>query len=330
MVVNPQSHLSSHHQPLPAQYQTTDQGRASAEAYYNPNATSSSTAADMSPKLSLSSTISLNKSKYSMPRLGFGIYQSPADVCVKSCLTALRAGYRHIDSAQFYRNESEMGEAVRQSGIPRSHVFLTTKVLSAGGSPEKTYQKCLDSVKAIDPGEDGYVDLFLIHSPSPGSAKRKEMWQALEKLVEESKVRSIGVSNFGIGHINEMKEYAKIWPPQVNQIELHPWNQQREIVEYCRNNNIVIQAYCPLVRNNKAYEENLVGIAKKHDKATGQVLIRYCLQKDWVPLPKSDTPSRIEANADLYGFELDQDDMTTLDGLDQGPRGAIVQAVKND
>ena len=157
-----------------------------------------------------------------MPRLGFGIYQSPTDVCVNSCLTALRAGYRHIDSAQFYRNESEMGEAVRQSGIPRSEVFLTTKILSAGGSPEKTYQKCLDSVKAIDPNEGGYVDLFLIHSPSPGSAKRKEMWQALEKLVEGKKARSIGVSNFGIGHINEMKEYAKIWPPQVNQIEVRP------------------------------------------------------------------------------------------------------------
>ncbi|KAL8881753.1 MAG: hypothetical protein Q9192_007725 [Flavoplaca navasiana] len=127
-----------------------------------------------------------------------------------------------------------------------------------------------------------------------------------------------------------MKEYAKIWPPQVNQIELHPWNQQREIVDYCRANNIVVQAYCPLVRNNKAYEENLVAIAKKHDKTTGQVLIRYCLQKDWVPLPKSDTPSRIVANADLYGFELDGEDMGTLDSLDQGPRGAIVEAVKND
>ncbi|KAL8771478.1 MAG: hypothetical protein Q9209_003148 [Squamulea sp. 1 TL-2023] len=284
----------------------------------------------MAPKLSLSSTIPLTNSKYTMPRLGFGIYQSPTDVCVNSCLTALRAGYRHIDSAQFYRNESEMGEAVRQSGIPRSEVFLTTKILSAGGSLEKSYEKCLNSVKAIDPSPEGYVDLFLIHSPSAGSAKRKEMWQALEKLVDEKKVRSIGVSNFGIGHINEMKEYAKIWPPQVNQIELHPWNQQREIVDYCRTNNIVIQAYCPLVRNNKAYEENLVGISKKHGKTTGQVLIRYCLQKDWVPLPKSDTPSRIEANADVYGFELDEEDMKTLDSLDQGPKGAIVQAVRND
>lgn len=176
----------------------------------------------MSPssKLSLSSTIPIINSSFSMPRLGFGIYQSPRNVCVNSCLTALRAGYRHIDSAQFYRNESEMGEAVRLSGIQRSEVFLTTKILSSGGTPEKTYQKCLESVEKIDPSENGYVDLFLIHSPSSGSAGRKELWQALESLVEEKKVRSIGVSNFGIGHIEEMKRYAKIWPPQVNQIEV--------------------------------------------------------------------------------------------------------------
>ncbi|KAI4141058.1 MAG: hypothetical protein L6R39_005524 [Caloplaca ligustica] len=264
-----------------------------------------------------------------MPRLGFGIYQSPRDVCVKSCLTALRAGYRHIDSAQFYRNEWEMGEAVRQAGIPRSEVFLTTKILSAGGSVEKSYQKCLESVKTIDPTENGYVDLFLIHSPNSGAKNRKEMWQALERLVEEKRARSIGVSNFGIGHIEEMKEYAKIWPPQTNQIELHPWCQQREIVDYCKKHQIIIQAYCPLVRNMKAHDEVLVSIAKKHDKVTGQVLIRYCLQKGWVPLPKSDTPSRIEANADVFGFDLDDDDMRSLDSLDQGERGAIVQAVRN-
>lgn len=115
-----------------------------------------------------------------------------------------------------------MGEAVRQAGIPRSEVFLTTKILSAGGSLEKSYKKCLDSVKTIDPSEDGYVDLFLIHSPNSGSKNREEMWQALERLVEEKKAKSIGVSNYGIGHIEEMKEYAKIWPPQVNQIEVFP------------------------------------------------------------------------------------------------------------
>ena len=172
-----------------------------------------------SSKLAITDLLPLPNSSVKIPRLGFGIYQSPPNVCIKSCLTALNAGYRHIDSAQFYRNESEMGEAARQSGIPRNEIFLTTKILSAGGSPEKTYQKCLDSVQKVD-GEKGYVDLFLLHSPSGGSAAVKEMYQALEKLESEGKVKSIGVSNFGIGHIEAMKSYARIWPPHVNQIEV--------------------------------------------------------------------------------------------------------------
>ncbi|KAK5012522.1 hypothetical protein LTR60_004336 [Cryomyces antarcticus] len=155
------------------------------------------------------------------------------------------------------------------------------------------------------------------------------MWKALERAVDDGKVRAIGVSNYGKGHIEEMKEYAKIWPPAVNQIELHPWCQQREAVSYCQSQGIVVEAYCPLVRNQKADDKTLNSLAKKYNKSTGQVLIRYCLQKDWVPLPKSDTPSRIEANADVYDFEIDTADMKTLDGLDQGAKGAIVQAVTN-
>ena len=170
-------------------------------------------------KLALTDLLPLPNSSVKIPRLGFGIYQSPPNVCVNSCSTALKSGYRHIDSAQFYRNESEMGEAVRQSGIPRNEVFLTTKILSAGGSPDKTYQKCLDSVHKID-GKDGCVDLFLIHTPSGGPAAIKEMYQALERLESEGKARSIGVSNFGVGHIEGMKSYARIWPPHVNQIEV--------------------------------------------------------------------------------------------------------------
>lgn len=221
-----------------------------------------------------------------------------------------------------------MGEAARQSGIPRNEVFLTTKIMSAGGSAEKTYKKCLDSVHKID-GENGYVDLFLIHTPSGGPAAVKEMYQALEKLESEGKARSIGVSNFGIGHIEGMKSYARIWPPHVNQIELHPWNQQRTIVNYCNEHKIAIEAYCPLVRNLKAHDQTLLEMSKKHDKNTAQVLIRYSLQKGWVSLPKSDTPSRIEGNADVYAFSLTDEDMKTLDSLDQGAKGAIVQAVKN-
>ena len=171
------------------------------------------------PNLAFTDRLTLPNSTVQIPRLGFGIYQSPKDVCKQSCLSALKAGYRHIDSAQFYQNESEMGEAAQESGIPREQLFLTTKILSSGGSPEATYKKLLDSVKKID-GENGYVDLFLIHSPSGGPAIRKELWQALEKLESEGRARSIGVSNFGIGHIEGMKSWARIWPPPVNQIEV--------------------------------------------------------------------------------------------------------------
>ncbi|KAK5991461.1 putative oxidoreductase C2F3.05c [Cladobotryum mycophilum] len=263
-----------------------------------------------------------------MPQLGFGVYRSPTNVCVNSCLKALESGYRHIDTAQLYRNEKEVGLAIQQTDIPRKEIFITTKIMTAGGSVEKSYQKCLDSVQMLD-SENGYVDLFLVHTPNGGAAKRKEMWLALEKLYEEGRAKSIGVSNFGIKHINELKEFAKVWPPHVNQIELHPWMQQREIVEYCEKNDIIVQAYCPLVRNMKSADETLVGIAEKQSVTPSQVLIRYALQKRWVPLPKSDHPERIRANADVFGFNLEEEDMSALDALDQGPAGAIVQAVSN-
>ncbi|KAG5659988.1 hypothetical protein KAF25_003510 [Fusarium avenaceum] len=263
-----------------------------------------------------------------IPQLGFGVYLSPPETCVNSCLTALKAGYRHIDTAQYYGNEAEVGQAVQKSTVDRNDVFLTTKVLEAAGSVDLTYAKCVESIKKLDP-ESGHVDLFLIHSPNPGAAKRKEMWQALERLYEEGKAKSIGVSNFGIKHIDELKQFAKVWPPHVNQIELHPWNQQREAVEYCEKNNIVVEAYSPLVRNQKADDKALNSIANKHKVTPSKVLIRYCLQKNWVPLPKSDTPDRIRANADVFEFDLDDKDMKTLDDLDEGAAGAIVQAVDN-
>jgi len=283
----------------------------------------------MSSKLSLSSTLALSKSQFKIPQLGFGVYQSPAKTCVKSCLTALQAGYRHIDTAQYYANEEQVGEAIKQSGIAREDIYVTSKILTAGHDVDESYQKVLKSVELIDSRPDGYVDLFLVHSPNAGLAKRKNMWLALEKAKEEGKVRDIGVSNYGKQHIEEMKGFAKIWPPVVNQIELHPWCQQREAVYYCHSQSIVVEAYCPLVRNQKADDPTLNSIAKKYNRSAAQVLIRWSLQKGWVTLPKSDTPGRIEANADIYGFELDTGDMKTLDDLDKGAQGSIVQAVDN-
>ena len=175
----------------------------------------------MSPsKLALTDLLPLPNSAIKIPRLGFGVYLSLSSTCVTSCLHALKHGYRHIDTAQFYQNEREVGEAVRQSDLKRSELFLTTKVMAAAGSVEKSYRRCIESVEKIDPGKDGYVDLFLIHTPSAGSEKRKEMWLALERVLEEGRAKAIGVSNFGVGHIEEMKGYAKTWPPHVNQIEV--------------------------------------------------------------------------------------------------------------
>ena len=171
------------------------------------------------PKYAITDLLSLPNSTLKIPRLGFGVYQSTSSQCITSCLNAIKAGYRHIDSAQFYRNEKEVGEAVRKSGLDRKDIFITTKILSAAGSVKDSYDKVNDSVTKID-GESGYVDCFLIHSPNAGAAARKEMWQALEKLHDEGRAKSIGVSNFGIGHIDEMKKYAKVWPPHINQIEV--------------------------------------------------------------------------------------------------------------
>ncbi|TVY30072.1 putative oxidoreductase [Lachnellula hyalina] len=282
----------------------------------------------MASKLAITDLLVLPKSAVKIPQLGFGVYQAHGPECTSSTLAALKAGYRHIDTAQYYANEKEVGEAVRQSGLKRSDIFITTKILSPASSIDKNYQKMLDSIQKID-GKDGYVDLFLIHTASMGAKGRKEIYQALEKLLEDGKTRSIGVSNWGIGHIEELKSFAKIYPPHVNQIELHPFSQQREVVDFCHKNGIIVEAYCPLVRNQKANDPTLNMVAKSHGKTVAQALIRYCLQKNWVPLPKSATPSRIIENADVYDFELSSDEMSTLDGLDQGSKGAIVQAVSN-
>ncbi|KAJ5406205.1 hypothetical protein N7465_007489 [Penicillium sp. CMV-2018d] len=283
----------------------------------------------MSASFKITDLLPLPNSSVRIPRLGFGVYRSPTNQCVQSCLKALDAGYRHIDTAQFYANEAEVGEALRTTSVPRDQIFVTTKILSPAASVEATYDKLLASVHKIG-GADGYVDLFLIHSSSSGSAGRKLLWQALEKLYAEGKTKSIGVSNFGVGHIEEMRSYAQVFPPHVNQIELHPWCQQRVINEYCQKNGIIVEAYSPIVRNYKANDPTLVEVAKKYGKSTQQVLIRYALQKGWVPLPKTDDPERIVANADVFSFDISVEDMAVLDSLDQGSAGAIVEAVDNE
>jgi len=169
--------------------------------------------------ISITSAFTLSNSPHRIPCLGFGVYQSLPPTCVNSCLNALNAGYRHIDTAQYYANETSVGRAVREAKIPRSEIFITTKILSPSNGLESTYKMIEESVKKLD-GENGYVDLFVIHSPNGGAESRRLMWFALEQAKEAGKVRDIGVSNYGKGHIEEIKSYGKTWPPAVNQIEV--------------------------------------------------------------------------------------------------------------
>ncbi|RCI11030.1 hypothetical protein L249_5279 [Ophiocordyceps polyrhachis-furcata BCC 54312] len=260
------------------------------------------------------------------PQLGFGVYKSPSSVCEASCQTALSSGYRRIDTAQFYDNEAEVGAAVRKSGLGRDAVWITTKILVPGATADESYLRCLESLDTLGPG--GYVDEFLIHSPNVGGRdKRTETWRVLERLYREGKARCIGVSNFGVKHLEELRDEAVVWPPHVNQIELHPWLQQRETVAFCEKHGIVIEAYCPMARNSRADDRAVASVAAKHGVSPNQVLVRWSLQRGWVPLPKSDRPERIRANADVYRFELDEGDMAVVDGLDEGPAGALVMAL---
>ncbi|KAI4146780.1 MAG: hypothetical protein LQ340_005817 [Diploschistes diacapsis] len=265
-------------------------------------------------KYALQDTVPLPPTNTPIPRLGLGVYKAKGSKCAAAVSAALEHGYRHVDTAQGYGNEAEVGESVRQSGLPREQVFVTTKILSPAGSPEKTYAALKGSVEKLGLG---YVDCYLIHTPGSGLEGRKELWAALEKLQKEGLSKTIGVSNYGVHHLKEMKEYAKSYPPCLNQIE------QRDITSYCEQEGIPIEAYSPLVRQQRADDPDLNSVAEKCGKTTNQILVRYALQKGWIPLPKSESPERIAANADVFGFEIPEVEMQRLDALDQGREGAI-------
>ncbi|KAL1857435.1 hypothetical protein Daus18300_010408 [Diaporthe australafricana] len=300
-------------------------------------------ASSKSKDLTLTSTVDLLAPGVSMPRLGFGIYRVQPSETIDVVLAALEARYRHIDSAQLYNNEAELGQAIRKSGVARKDVFLTTKIRYPGISKAKTWKKVVDSVRKVsgvevatgkkrkrtDDGDtaekaqagagEEYVDLFLVHTPygDPNAKKeRREMWFALERAFEEGKARAIGVSNYKVEHLEEMREYAKVWPPHVNQIQLNPWTQQREVDAYCQKHGIVVQAFSPLARGDRWDEPIVAEVAARCGKSPAQVLVRYALQKGWVPLPKSERSERMKANTEVYDFEIDDGDMEVLDGLD--------------
>ncbi|KAA1473810.1 Aldo/keto reductase [Dentipellis sp. KUC8613] len=267
------------------------------------------------PSLTISSAVRLS-SGYLMPLVGLGVYQNYHTAT--SVVDALSVGYRHVDTAQAYRSEAHVGEGVRNGGVPRSEVFITTKCINKTHGYESTLRGVDTSLEKF--GFD-YIDLFLIHDPMSGSERRLATYRALLEARDKGKIRSVGVSNYGIHHLEEIEKLG-MELPAVNQIELHPFCQQKPIVAWCRARGIVIQAYCPLIRGNMD-DPVIVGVAKKHNRDAAQILIRWSLQHGFSPLPKSEHKERIISNIQLYDFELDEDDMKALDALDRGDEGAI-------
>ncbi|KAK7941199.1 aldo keto reductase [Apiospora aurea] len=305
----------------------------------------------MSSNLTIQSTLKLN-SGYEIPRLGFGTatkrsspltppFTSPieqAESCVREALTE---GYRHVDSAVGYRNEAPCGKAIRDfaspsssggsAGVAREHIFFTSKV-----RPLKlSYESAKTQVDAtLAETGLGYIDLMLIHAPYGGPEARKGAWRALVEAVDAGKVRSIGVSNYGVHHLDELETYTQELAAErggggqegksggiisVGQWEVHPWLPRDDIVDWCRARGIAVEAYCPVVRGERAGETVLQELAAKYGKTWAQVLIRWSLQKGHVPLPKSVTPSRIKENAEVYDFEISEEDMAKLETKEYSP-----------
>ncbi|NKE05545.1 aldo/keto reductase [Mesobacillus selenatarsenatis] len=250
-----------------------------------------------------------------MPWFGLGVFkvQEGSEV-VESVKAALKNGYKSIDTAAVYGNEEGVGQAIKEAGVPREELFITTKVWNADQGYETTLQAFETSMDKL--GLD-YLDLYLIHWPVAG--KYKETWKALEKLYKDGRVRAIGVSNFHVHHLKDLMADAEI-KPMVNQVEYHPHLAQTELLQFCKAEGIQMEAWSPLKQGELLSEPTIVEIAEKHGKSPAQVILRWDLQNEVVTIPKSIKEHRIIQNAGIFDFELTAEDMGVLNGLNKDER----------
>ena len=249
-----------------------------------------------------------------LPWVGLGVYTISGAACLRAVSHALAVGYRHIDTAAFYGNEEEVGRAIRQSAIPREEVFVVTKLWNSDHGYAPALKACNESLARL---KLDHIDLYLIHWPEPG--RRLDSWRAVVELRKQGKCRSIGVSNYTIAHLDELKAHSDV-APAVNQVEFSPFLFQHELLDFCRARGIQLEAYCPLTRGRKLGDKTVRAVADRHGKTPAQVLLRWALQHQMVVIPKSGQPARIEENAALFDFALDDRDMAALDALDAGFR----------
>jgi 2,5-diketo-D-gluconate reductase A len=247
-----------------------------------------------------------------IPQLGFGVWQVPNEEVVPAVREALKAGYRSIDTAQGYDNEEGVGEAVRNSGLPREDLFITSKLRTKSMGYEGTLKGVTESLSKL--GLD-YLDLFLIHWPTPARNTYVDTWKALIQAQKDGLVRSIGVSNFLVEHLDRIIDETGVFPV-VNQIETHPKYQQRDMRHYLRENRIQQESYSPLGSGSVLKDPAIAEIAGKHGKSPAQTILRWHIQEGLVVIPKSVTPERIRDNLKVFDFELDDDDLQKIASLD--------------
>jgi methylglyoxal/glyoxal reductase len=252
-----------------------------------------------------------------IPVLGLGTYAITSQNDVENSLNAaFEAGYRLIDSAAAYNNEKQIGKVIKKSSVPREEIFLTTKLDNWDHGYDKALKAFDESLKNLDMN---YVDLYLIHWPITG--KRKETWKAFEKIYKEGRAKSIGVSNYIVRHLKELFDYAEIIPA-VNQIELNPFVYPKDILDICTENKIIVEAYTPLARMYKLRHPLIKEAAQKYKKTPAQILLRWGIQQNAVVIPKSSHRDRIFENADIFDFEISEEDMERMNQLDENLRSS--------
>lgn len=247
-----------------------------------------------------------------MPSIGFGTYKSGSDEeTAKIIKYALQTGYRQIDTASFYGNEVGIGNGIKESGVNREEIFLVTKLWNDDHGYDNTIRAFNKSLERL---QVDYIDLYLIHWPNKLNS---ETWKAFEYLYKTGKVKSIGVCNFKIGHLEELKKSADIFP-MVNQVEVHPQSSKSDMLSYCEENNIQLVAWSPIMRGRLFSNELIIGLSEKYKKTIAQIILRWHIQRGVIPIPKSSNEERIKENLGIFDFKLSVEDMDIINSLNDG------------